>query len=52
MWRRCRCTNKFLGYILAGTGLLIILALLLPNIFWWFVLGIVMIALGLFIICH
>jgi len=52
MWRRCRCTNRFLGYILAGAGLLIILALLLPNIFWWFVLGIAMIALGLFIICH
>ncbi|MPN63805.1 hypothetical protein SDC9_211571 [bioreactor metagenome] len=52
MWRRCRCTNRIIGYILFSLGIAILLALLLPGFFWWFILGFALIALGIFIICH
>ena len=43
---------KALGCIMAGVGLLIILALILPTIFWWFFLGGVLILTGIGMFCH
>ena len=44
-----RC-GKLPGIVLAGTGLMIILAMLLPTSFWWFALGLALIALGIWIL--
>lgn len=38
------------GLIIAGIGVMIIMAMLLPTAFWWFLLGSGMIAVGVSII--
>lgn len=38
-------TNR-LGLLLLSAGVLVILALVLPSTFWWFALGLVLIAAG------
>ncbi len=40
------------GLILAAIGVLIILAMILPAVFWWFALGIALIAAGIAILKH
>ena len=42
-WRR-------VGLIVAGAGVFIILALILPAGFWWFALGVALIAAGIAIL--
>ncbi len=39
-------TNR-LGLLLLIAGVLVILALVLPSTFWWFALGIILIAAGI-----
>lgn len=42
-WRRIRC---ILGVLCIVIGILIILSMVLPSGFWWFGLGIALIAAG------
>lgn len=44
-----RCRGKMPGLVIAGAGLFIILAMILPTAFWWFVLGLALIALGVWL---
>ncbi len=39
--------NKTIGGILAAAGVMVILSLVLPTSFWWFVLGIFLICVGI-----
>ncbi len=39
--------TKTVGRILALSGVMVILSLVLPTSFWWFVLGIVLICTGI-----
>jgi|GEM_PF-2076070 len=41
-----RSWNRTLGCVLMAVGALIILGMILPGAFWWFVLGAVLIAVG------
>lgn len=46
---RCRRPlPNTVGVILITLGIIILLALVLPSGFWWFVLGMALIALGIF----
>lgn len=39
--------TKTIGCAIAVAGVLIILGMILPSSFWWFILGFIMIILGL-----
>lgn len=45
-----RCRWRRVGLIVAGAGVFIILALILPAGFWWFALGVALIAAGIAIL--
>lgn len=45
--RRGSCRKSRPGTIVIGAGVLIIMALILPAGFWWFALGVSLIALGI-----
>ncbi len=47
MWKH----KRPVGRCIIGLGVLIILALILPGGFWWFILGVALIALGIRICC-
>ena len=47
--RRRRRTRLLPGLICVGVGLVIILSMILPVKFWWFVLGMALIGLGLYL---
>ncbi len=38
--------NRMIGGILATAGVMVVLSLVLPTSFWWFVLGIFLICIG------
>ena len=39
--------GKFIGSIIACSGVVVILSLILPTTFWWFILGIFLISVGI-----
>ena len=39
--------NRTIGGIIAAAGVMVVLSLVLPTSFWWFVLGIVLICVGI-----
>lgn len=45
--RRRRPINNYFGMILIALGVLIILSLVLPSGFWWLVIGISLVVIGL-----
>lgn len=47
-----RHRRKLAGIILAALGLMIILSMLVPTGFWWFVLGAALIAVGICMMKH
>jgi hypothetical protein len=47
MRRPCR-----FGYIIAGVGVVIILAVLLPGVFWWLFFGAALVLIGVLICRH
>lgn len=44
--RRRRRPPSFTGVLIIALGVLVLLALVLPSEFWWFALGVGLIALG------
>ena len=49
LWGRRRGPCPWLGLMLVVVGALIILAMILPKNFWWFILGAAMICAGLYL---
>ena len=45
----CSKRKRTIGMCIVGLGVLVIMALILPTNFWWFVLGVGLIALGIFV---
>jgi hypothetical protein len=43
------CRSRSLGFVLAGAGILLILAIILPSQLWWFFLGVALILAGILI---
>jgi hypothetical protein len=41
------CRGRTLGFVLAGAGILLILAVILPSQLWWFFLGVALILIGI-----
>ncbi len=39
--------GKLIGSIIACSGVVVILSLILPTTFWWFILGIFLISVGI-----
>ncbi len=39
--------NRTIGGIIAAAGVMVVLSLVLPTSFWWFVLGIFLICVGI-----
>ncbi len=39
--------NKTIGWIIAAAGVMVILSLVLPTSFWWFILGVFLICVGI-----
>lgn len=50
MWRRRRCGGSVCkaACMAVALGAFIILALVLPGVFWWFALGVALIVAGLY----
>ncbi len=42
-----RKRNKTVGGVIAAAGVMVVLSLVLPTSFWWFVLGIFLICVGI-----
>lgn len=45
-WRQ----GNALGYLFILAGALIILGMILPKVFWWFALGVVLIGIGVWLL--
>ena len=47
--RRSRCRGSLWGCVSILAGVMILLALILPAVFWWFAIGSGLIGFGLFL---
>ena len=48
--RRCRRGPPAIGWIAVFAGIIVLLALILPSGFWWFALGVALIAAGIWLL--
>lgn len=42
--------GNLIGFVFIAAGALIILGMILPKVFWWFLLGLVLIAIGVWML--
>lgn len=49
MGRGWLCGN-LIGFVFIAMGVMIILGMILPKVFWWFLLGLLLIAIGVWLL--
>ena len=42
--------GNLIGFVFIAAGALIILGMILPKVFWWFLLGLILIAIGVWLL--